>query len=120
MTRNKRKEQPIVLKSLNEVNTAVAKGSHFSVIMLAILLIAGLMIGFVWQKVKITQIAVEIEDLRRQELNLKERNEKKRAKVLNLLNDSRIIKLAEKRLNMVFPPYEVINLSTNSKLREND
>ena len=118
MNRRKRITQVSVLRSLNEVNTKVAKGTHISVTMLIIILIAGLMIGFIWQKVKIAQLVDQVEDLRKQEQLLKERNEKKRAKVLNLLNDSRIIKIAEKKLNMVYPPYEIVFLPDDFKSQE--
>lgn len=118
MTRRKRKTQVSVLRSLNEVNTKVAKGTHISITMVIIILIAGIMIGFIWQKVKIAQLVDQVEDLRKQEQLLKERNEKKRAEVLNLLNDSRIIKIAEKKLNMVFPPYEIVLLPDDFKSQE--
>ena len=114
MSRKKRRTKRVsVIKSLNEVNTSKTKGSHVFAIMVIIVLIAGLMIGFVWQKVKISQLVIEIEELRKQEQTLKERNEKKRAIVLSLLNDSRIIKMAKNDLKMIFPPYEVIQLPDN-------
>ncbi len=111
MARSKRKKQFSVIRSLNEVNTTEANGSHVSIIMIVIFIIACLMIGFIWQKVKINQLVAQIDELQKQELVLKERNEKKRAKVLNLSNDSRIIKIAEKKLGMIFPSYEVISTS---------
>lgn len=113
MTRKRRiKRQISILRSLN---TKVTKRTHISVIMLIILLLAGLMIGFIWQKVKMAQLVAQIEDLRRQEQILKERNEKKRVKVLNLLNNSRIIKIAQQELEMDFPPFEIVALSDDFK-----
>ena len=111
--KGRRKNRVSVLKSLNEVNTSKAKSTHIFAIMLIIVLIAGLMIGFVWQKVKISHLVIEIEELRKQEQMLKERNEKKKAIVLSLLNDSRIIKIAKNDLKMIFPPYEVVQLPDN-------
>lgn len=79
---------------------------------------AGLMIGYIWQKVKINQLAIEIEDLRKQKQILKERNEREKAKVLNLLDDLRIIKIAKQKLNMTFPAFEVLTLPENFKSQQ--
>ena len=119
MTRKrKRRKNYSVLRGLNEVNTQVAKSTNISVVMVIIILIAGLMIGFVWQKVKIVQLVDQIGDLHKQEQVLKERNEKKRVKVLSLLNDSRIIKIAEHDLKMVLIDYEKIYLPDDFRSQE--
>jgi len=120
MTRKKRRlKRTSVIKSLNDVNTTVARGTHIFTIMSIIIFIAGLMIGFIWQKVKIAQLVEEIEKLRKEELILRERNEKKRAIVLNLLNDSRILNIAEKELHMINPPFEIVYLPNNFESQMN-
>jgi cell division protein FtsL len=110
MARHRKKKRFSVVYSLNEVNTKVNKKSHISVIMLIILLIAFMMIGFVWQKIKFNQLTNELEDLRKQELALLEQREKSKAIVLNLSNDARIIDISKNTLHLTFPEYEVVSI----------
>lgn len=110
MARRRTKKRFSVVYSLNEVNTKVNKKSHISVIMLIMLVIACMMIGFVWQKIKFNQLTNELEDLRKQELALLEQREKSKAIVLNLSNDARIISISENTLNLTFPEYEVVSI----------
>lgn len=118
MARRKYARHFSVIKSLNEVNTRVNQRTHIPITMLIILFIALLMISLIWQKIKIGQLRAEIEDLKSQEQNLLEQNEKTRIKVLNLMNDSRIIHIAKNNLDMTFPDYEVISLPDNFKKQE--
>lgn len=68
------------------------------------------MIGSIWQKVRFSQMAAEIEKLQKQEHDLIEHIDMKRAEVYNLLNDSRIVNIATSKLDMVSnPPFEVIS-----------
>jgi len=99
-----------ILKSLNEVNNKAAKRSSFATILIIIIIVAGLMIGSIWQKVRFSQMAAEIEKLQKQEHDLIEHIDMKRAEVYNLLNDSRIVNIATSKLDMVSnPPFEVIS-----------
>ncbi|MBD3290892.1 hypothetical protein GF337_18940 [candidate division KSB1 bacterium] len=110
MARRRRKKNFSVINSLNEVNSKVDNGSHISLIMLVLILIACMMIGFVWQKIQFNQLTDELEDLRKQELALLEQREKSKAVVLNLSNDARIIGISKNTLNLVFPEYEVVSI----------
>ena len=68
------------------------------------------MIGYVWQKVQVGQLVNEISDLKKEVQVLVEQNEKEKAKLLRLSNDSRIIKIAQHKFDMTFPQYEVVKL----------
>ncbi|MBN2008139.1 hypothetical protein JW960_02200 [candidate division KSB1 bacterium] len=104
-----------VIKSLTEVNTGGASAGHVPVTMLLLILVAGLMVGAVWQKVKIGTLNSEIDVLKHQMEDLTEVNEKATAQKLNLLSDYRILQYAKTDLRMIFPPYEFVELSEHQK-----
>ncbi len=108
MVRRRTKKRFSVVRSLNDVNTKVNKNSQISLIMLVFIIIACMMIGFVWQKIKFNQLTNELEDLRKQEVALLEQREKSNAIVLNLSNDARIINISKNSLHLTFPEYEVV------------
>ena len=114
MARRKRRKKNSVIKSLNQVSEKVNNKSGVSVAMIITILCAGLMISFIWHKIRVNHLIEEIEELKKQELLLIEENEKSRATVLNLMNDSRIIGIAENKLHMIFPQYEVVKEPENS------
>ena len=72
------------------------------------------MVGLVWQKVKVTQLVQEIEQLERQLTYYKEMNEKLQGKVLYLSNEERIVNIARNNLHMIYPPYEMVPLRKKS------
>jgi len=111
MARRRRTNNFSIIRSLNEVNEKVNRGSHISIVLVIVIILATLMIGFIWQKVRFNHLVQEIEDLKKQELTLLRKNEKSRAVLLNLMNDARIIEIAKNNLNMVATKYEVIKQS---------
>lgn len=99
-----------LLKSLNEMNNKAAKRGSFITVLLVIIIIAGLMIGSIWQKVLFGQMAAEIETLRNQESELLGIIDRQRAEAFNLKNDSRIVNIATNQLDMIVnPPFEVLS-----------
>lgn len=79
-------------------------------ILAGILIIAFLLIGSVWQKVNVTQLAQDIQQLEKEKKLIEEKNEDLKSKVLKLSDGKRVIKIAEERLNMIFPDSELVPL----------
>jgi cell division protein FtsL len=104
-----------IIKSLTEVNTGGASAGHVPVTMLLLILIAALMVGAVWQKVKIGTMNADIDALKHEINYLKETKEKATARKLNLLSDYRIEQYARTELQLTFPPYDVIDLNADQK-----
>lgn len=106
--RNKRKKS--VIRSLAAANTNTTIGMHVPISIFIIILIAGLMVGAIWQKVKINELKSDVDDLYQQVQVCKEKNEEKVAKKLTLLSDYRITDIAKEQIGLIFPPYEVVTL----------
>jgi len=87
-------------------------------VLTGIILIAVLLIGSVWQKVNVTQLAQDIEKLEKEKLLIQEKNDNLKSKIFNLSDGKRVIKIAENQLNMVFPDSEVVPLV--KKFQESD
>ena len=79
-------------------------------ILAGILIIAFLLIGSVWQKVNVTQLAQDISILEKEKKLIEERNEDLKSKVLKFGDRKKVIKIAEERLNMIFPDSELVPL----------
>ena len=79
-------------------------------ILAVILIIAFLLIGSVWQKVNVTQLAQDISILEKEKKLIEERNEDLKSKVLKFGDRKKVIKIAEERLNMIFPDSELVPL----------
>lgn len=109
-----------IIVELDEVQKELGKPINGLAVLVMILIIAFLMVGLVWQKVKVTQMAQEIDQLEKQLTYYKETNEKLQGQALSLSNETRIVTIAREKLNMVFPPYEFVPLSENIKLDEFD
>jgi cell division protein FtsL len=76
--------------------------------LVVIIILALVMVGLVWQKVKVTQLIQEIDQLEKQLVYYKETNEKLQGQVLSLSNETRVVSIAREKLNMVYPPYEFV------------
>jgi len=87
-------------------------------VLIGILIIACLLIGSVWQKVNVTQLAQDIEQLNNQKLLIEERNAELRSRILRLADGKRVIKIAEDRLKLTFPDSELLPLL--QKFEESD
>jgi len=108
-----------VVRSLNQVQQQLDRPTNGLMVLLGIIIIALIMMGLVWQKVKVTQLAQEIEQLEKQHAFYKEVNEKLQGKVLHLSNEDRIVNIARTKLGMSYPPYEMVPIkgkfSNNSR-----
>ncbi len=80
------------------------------IVLVGIIIVALIMVGLVWQKVKVSQLTQEIEQLEKQLIYFKETNEKLQGRVLHLSREDRIVNIARTKLNMTYPPYEMISL----------
>lgn len=79
-------------------------------VLVGILIIAFLLIGSVWQKVNVTQLAQDIQQLEKEKKLIEEKNTELESKILKLADGKRVIKIAEERLNMIFPDSELVPL----------
>ena len=77
-------------------------------VFLGIIVIALFLIGSVFQKVKVTQLAQDIENFNKQRQRIEEKNVELKSKLLKLADGKRVIKIAEDRLNMIFPETELL------------
>ncbi|UCE04408.1 MAG: cell division protein FtsL [bacterium] len=98
------------IRSFNQVQQQLDRPTNGLIALLLIVVIAMTMMGLVWQKVKVTQLVQEIEQLEKQLTYYKEMNEKLQGKVLHLSNEDRIVNIARTKLNMTYPPYEMVSL----------
>jgi len=109
MARRKYRKSSFV-KSFNQVQQELDRPTNGLIVLLIILLIAMIMVGLVWQKVRVTQLVQEIEQLEKQLTYYKGMNEKLQGKVLHLSNEDRIVNIARDKLNLNYPPYEMVPL----------
>ena len=79
-------------------------------VLVGILIVAFLLIGSVWQKVNVTQLAQDIEQLEKEKKLIEVKNTELESNILKLADGKRVIKLAEDQLNMIFPDSELIPL----------
>jgi len=98
------------IRSFNQVQQELDRPTNGLIVLSGIILVAMIMVGLIWQKVKVTQLAQEIEQLEKQMTYFKETNEKLQGKVLHLSREDRIVNIARTRLNMTYPPYEMVSL----------
>jgi cell division protein FtsL len=98
------------VRSFDQVQQELDRPTNGLIVLLAIVLIAMIMVGVIWQKVKVTQLVQEIEQLEKQLTYYKETNEKLQGKVLHLSREDRIVNIARTKLNMTYPPYEMVSL----------
>ena len=103
------------IRSFNQVQQELDRPTNGLIVLVGIILVAMIMVGLIWQKVKVTQLAQEIEQLEKQLTYFKETNEKLQGKVLHLSREDRIVNSARTRLNMTYPPYEMVTLDGQSK-----
>jgi len=97
-------------RSFNQVQQELDRPTNGLIVLAGIILVALIMVGLVWQKVKVTQLAQEIEQLEKQLTYYKETNEKLQGKVLHLSREDRIVNIARDKLNMTYPPYEMVTV----------
>jgi len=98
------------VRSFNQVQHELDRPTNGLIVLSGILLIAMIMMGIVWQKVRVTQLVQEIEKLEKQLTYYKEINEKLQGKVLHLSREDRIVNIARTKLNMTYPPYEMVTV----------
>jgi cell division protein FtsL len=79
-------------------------------VLIGIVIIAFFLIGSVWQKVNVTQLAQDIEQLNAQKLLIEEKNAELRSRILKLADGKRIIQIAEDNLKLTFPDSELLPL----------
>ena len=79
-------------------------------VLLGILLIAFILIGIVWQKVNVTRLAQEIEQLEKQKQSVEEKNSLSNSERLKLSNGKRVVQIAKLKRKMDFPDSELIPL----------
>ena len=99
-----------IVRSLNQVQQELDRPTNGIIVLAIIILIAFIMMGLVWQKVKVTQLVQDIEQLEKQLTYYKEMNEKLQGKVMYLSNEDRIVNLARENLGLTYPPYEMVQV----------
>jgi len=103
------------VRSFDQVQQVLERPTNRLIVLLGIILVAMIMVGLVWQKVKVTQLAQEIEHLEKQLTYFKETTEKLQGRVLHLSREDRIVNIARTKLNMTYPPYEMVAVSGGEK-----
>lgn len=104
------KRRRTLVRSIDQVQQELAQPSNRWLVMIGIMIIALILVGLVWQKVKIAQLTQEIEQLEKQLTYYKETNEKLQGRVLHLSREDRIVSIARTKLNMSYPPYEIVRI----------
>ncbi|MDZ7319418.1 MAG: cell division protein FtsL [candidate division KSB1 bacterium] len=110
MRKNRYRRKSFV-KELDEVQQELSKPTNGMVVLMMILVSAFLMVGLVWEKVRVTQMVQDIDQLEKQLTYLRQTNEKLKGQVLSLSNETRIVTIAREKLGMIFPPFEFVPLS---------
>lgn len=108
--RKYRTQQRTLFDSIEQVNEKLHKPMISLRVFLGIFLIALILVGSVWQKVKVSQLAQEIELLEKYKQELEENIGILKAKVLKLSDGKRVTKIAEDELKMVMPDSELLTL----------
>ncbi len=99
-----------LVRSIDQVQQELERPANRWLAMIGVLIVALIMVGLVWQKVKIAQLTQEIEQLEKQMIYYKEANEKLQGRVLHLSREDRIVSIARSKLNMTYPPYEMVRI----------
>ena len=79
-------------------------------VLIGILLVAVVLIGSVWQKVNVTQLAQDIVLLEKEKKKIEIENAELASKILRLADGKRLINIAESNLDMIFPDSELFQL----------
>lgn len=108
MSRRKQRNNPRILTSLNDVNK-ITKPVHVSFAMVLILVVAILMIGFIYQKIKLNRLVNSMDNIQAEQNELLETVENLKAEKLNLKNMTRIVNIASNSIGMTTSsPFVVI------------
>ena len=99
------------IRSFDQVQQQLDRPTNGLIVLIGIIIVALIMVGLIWQKVKVTQLAQEIEQLEKQLTFFKETNEKLQGKVLYFSREDRIVNIARTKLNMTYPPYEMVTVN---------
>ncbi len=99
-----------LIRSFDQVQQKLDRPTNGLIVLIGIIIVALIMVGLIWQKVKVTQLAQEIEQLEKQLTFFKETNEKLQGKVLYFSREDRIVNIARTKLNMTYPPYEMVTV----------
>lgn len=94
--------------NLNEVEQELSRPKNSMTALFVIIILALIMVGLVWQKVKVTQLMQEIDQMEKQLTYYKETNQKLQGQVLSLSNEARIVGIARNELDMIYPPFDVL------------
>ncbi len=76
--------------------------SSFNII-LALIVVSALIVFYVWNKITVNRLVVEVNDLRNQDMKLQNMNESLRAEINRKSNLERIGKIATGQLGLVYP-----------------
>lgn len=98
------------MTSFSEVQKELDKPTNSLIVLVVIIVLAAVMVGLVWQKVKIAQLAEDIVELEKQEQQCRETIEKLKGKVLSLSSENRIVNIARERLDMIYPTIERVSV----------
>jgi len=121
MSRSKRRNfgrKRSIALSLNEVEKVLGRPKNSMTALVIIIILALILVGLVWQKVKVSQLVQEIDQLEKQLVYYKETNEKLQGQVLSLSNETRIVSIAREKLDMIYPPYEFVPIQEKIKVDE--
>jgi len=100
MSRRRYQKNSTILTSLNEVNNNTSP-VHISVALVVILVIAGMMIGFIYQKIALNRLVISMEEIQTEQSELLETVANLEAEKLNLMNMTRIVNIASNSIGMV-------------------
>ncbi len=115
ISRSKKKKKIFDQIKLDKFNANLHRPRTSARVLVGIVIIALLLIGSVFQKVKIIQLAQEIEGLNRERQLIEEKNAELKTILLKLADGKRLIKVAEDRLEMVFPDTELLPVEEKYK-----
>ena len=105
-----RTQQRTLFDSIEQVNEKLHRPLISLRVFIGIFLIALILIGTVWQKVKVSQLAQEIEMLEKDKQELEENIGILKARVLKLSDGKRVTKIAEDDLKMILPDSELLTV----------
>jgi len=125
MSRRKKQKhtRKTLFDSIDYVNDELRKPSIGLKVLVGIVIVAAILIGTIWQKVQVMQLAQEIEQLEKEKQALEENIGDLNSRVLKLSDGKRIIKIAEKELGMIYPDSEILVLKqffSKSEINEFD
>ncbi|NOZ63129.1 MAG: hypothetical protein GXO74_15870 [Calditrichaeota bacterium] len=90
------------------VNEGLQRPSVSLISILLILLVAIVLLGFVWQKVAIVKLVTEIDQLEKERQKLEENIGTLNSQALSLSDEDRLVKIGVNDLHMIYPKTEVI------------